>query len=208
MNKIIKVAVIILAVCGALYFFNNAKPVTRGVEGLGEPIQTKVSGNKQIQVDDCDINIEYKAQYKIDALVIHTKNYNGSMITDKLSPKDLALAWGDVDAKNGEIDFNWSQSGRWYYWTVSSREEAEKAGGTGYINTHSANCHIIPADDAVKKKLKSIKQGDRITIEGYLVYISGKYTDGRTFTWNSSLSRSDTGNGSCEVIYATSITKY
>lgn len=208
MNRIVKIVIIIVALCGAAYFFNASKTVTRSVYGIGEPQQIKATGSKQIKVDDWDLNMDFKAQYNIEALVIHTKNYKGSSVTDMLSPKDLALAWGDIAAKNGEIDFNWSQSGRWYYWSLPSAEEANKAGGTGYINTHSANCHIIPADDNVKKQLKAIKQGDHITIDGYLVYINGKCTDGRTFCWNSSLSRSDTGNGSCEVIYAKSITKH
>lgn len=208
MKRNVTIAVVILALCGALFYADSIKPVTRSAEGLGEPVQIKAAGTKQMQVEDWEIKIEYKAKYEIDALVVHAKNYRGSSLNDKLSPKDLALAWGEVAAQNGEIDFNWSQSGRWYSWYVTSDEEIEKVGGEGYVNTHSANCHIIPADDTVKKLLKSVKQGDRITVEGYLVNVNGECADGRTFYWNSSLSRSDSGDGACEVIYATDIIKH
>ena len=42
-------------------------------------------------------------------------------------------------------------------------------------------------------------------MEGYLVYIEAATPKGKTFTWNSSLSREDSGDGACEIFYVTKL---
>lgn len=85
-----------------------------------------------------------------------------------------------------------SQSGRWYRWNTKelpiSRSE---------ITVSSANTHIIPANDLVAYRLQDVIKGNIVKLKGYLVYIGEK----DNFKWNSSLTRSDTGNGACEVFY-------
>jgi hypothetical protein len=49
--------------------------------------------------------------------------------------------------------------------------------------------------------LLAVDEGDVIQIRGYLVSIAGP--DGER--WKSSLSRNDTGGGSCELLYATEL---
>ena len=73
-----------------------------------------------------------------------------------------------------------------------------------YIITHSANNHIIPATENVQRALKIIKKRDRVVLEGYLVNLKGTYK-GREVRWNTSLSRTDTGNGSCELFYVSKV---
>ena len=57
--------------------------------------------------------------------------------------------------------------------------------------------HMIPADDYVWDQLLGIKEGNIIQIEGQLVLVDS--LDG--WSWRSSMSREDTGNGACEVIF-------
>ena len=68
-----------------------------------------------------------------------------------------------------------------------------------------SNNHMIHSDEHVLKCLRNVKEGDHIKIEGYLVnvYYTGKNSTG---TWPTSLSRTDHGDGACEVIYVTNIT--
>ena len=49
----------------------------------------------------------------------------------------------------------------------------------------------------VEHELKNIRQGDIVTLKGYLVRVEAK--DG--WRWKSSLTREDTGGGACELIF-------
>ena len=60
--------------------------------------------------------------------------------------------------------------------------------------------HIIHKDKDVLKEIISIGNGEHVILHGYLVNVNFK--DG---PWKSSLSRSDTGNGACEITYVTSV---
>ena len=73
-----------------------------------------------------------------------------------------------------------------------------------YIVTHSGNHHTIPANYNVRRALKSIRKNDKVILEGYLVNVNGTYR-GKTVFWNTSLSRSDTGDGSCELFYVSKV---
>ncbi len=165
------------AVCYMFYIYGD-HGFRNAIEGLPEPEQTEASGSDTKTVDGYGVLITFKYSYKVDALVVHTKPYNGSELSDKLSPVDLGLAWGSVAANNKKIDFHWSQSGRWLYWEVT-----------------------------VKDKVKKIREGDHVKLEGYLVDIYAENSDGAWFEWNSSTSREDTGDGACEVFYVTDIQK-
>lgn len=89
-----------------------------------------------------------------------------------------------------------SQSNRFYFWRTDNfiipREE---------IQSHSANMHMIPADAAIEKALKSIRPGQLVTIRGNLVEANA--SDG--WKVRSSLSRTDVGAGACEVVLVKSL---
>ena len=137
-----------------------------------------------------DYNIEPLANFEIIARVLSRKYYSGDKQAE-LSPIDLALGWGPMsrDSVINQIDI--SQRGRWYFWETMnfpvSREEIER---------NSANMHIIPANEYIEAKLKEVKRGHIIKIEGYLVECRQDH-----WKWRSSTSRKDTGNGACEIIY-------
>jgi hypothetical protein len=65
--------------------------------------------------------------------------------------------------------------------------------------------HLIPASSAIARRIQAIHVGDQIRMTGLLV----DYTvtrDGQTiFTRRTSLTRSDTGNGACEILYVTDL---
>ena len=65
----------------------------------------------------------------------------------------------------------------------------------------SANMHLIPADSNVRRQLKHVRAGNVVHLRGYLV--NARRADG--FTWNSSLTRNDTGAGACELFYVASV---
>ena len=200
-RKIVWAAVIVI---GLAIVLMGSKGKQRAVAGIKDPLQTEAAGQAKMSVDGYDITVNYLYAYDISALVVSTHNYSGSGIGDKLAPRDLALAWGKVAEYNDRIDFNWSQSGRWYHWSTDSYETLVPVGGVEGVATHSANCHLIATDANVRATIRKIRTGDHVRIRGYLVNCEGVKKDGTYFTWNSSTSRNDTGGGACEVIYTTS----
>jgi hypothetical protein len=85
-----------------------------------------------------------------------------------------------------------SQSNRFYFWRVDEfpipRRDIERS---------SANMHMIPANGALASRLKSVRVGQVVRIDGWLVEAQGD--DG--WRWRSSLTRDDSGAGGCEVVF-------
>jgi hypothetical protein len=57
--------------------------------------------------------------------------------------------------------------------------------------------HMVPADAAIRGRLQDIRRGDIVRVRGYLVDVDHE----SGFHWRTSLSREDSGNGACELIY-------
>ena len=92
---------------------------------------------------------------------------------------------------------SFTQTGRFYMW--STRDASLDL---GYIASHTANTHLIPASGRVASALARVRRGDVVRLEGDLVDIDGP--DG--FLWRTSLTRTDTGAGACETLYVRAIT--
>jgi len=128
--------------------------------------------------------------------VLAKKNYHLGREAD-LSPTDLALGWGNMSDERILEQIKISQSGRFYFWRVDSfpipRHE---------IETSSANMHLIPANESVKSTIKNIRPGDLVEMSGSLVNVTANKGD---WHWSSSLTRNDTGNGACELVWVKSL---
>jgi len=140
------------------------------------------------------------ADYRIAARVASTEHYSRGW-DGLLSPVDLALVWGDLDHSEYKEHISYSQHGRWYYY----RYDGDFPADTQFIIEHSANNHLIPATDNIRRALKTVRKGDLVLIDGCLVLLTGISANGRTFSWGTSLSRDDSGAQSCELIYVEQI---
>jgi len=129
--------------------------------------------------------------FELEARVLGREDYRLDRGA-KLSPTDLALGWGPMADPSVLSSVDISQSNRWYRWRVESFPIPRRE-----IETHSANMHMIPADETVAAALADIEPDQRIRLSGQLVRVEGD--DG--FRWVSSLSREDTGDGACELIW-------
>ena len=90
-----------------------------------------------------------------------------------------------------------SQSGRWYRWKYEGSPPVPEQ----QIIGSSSNMHMIPASKSVERSLKNLRKGEIIRVNGYLVDVdhpSGWY-------WRTSMSRTDTGDGACEIVYVESL---
>ena len=195
----------LLLAAALVYFLLEDKGVRRGIKGIPEPKQTEASGGTSFEMSGYDVNVSYMAAYEIEALVVHTHDYTGLSLGDRLAPVDLGLAWGKVAEYNDRIDFHWEQANRWLNWHTDSYSELQAVGGEDAVLQQASNNHIIPATGTVRKAVKKIKMGDRVRLKGYLVNLNAEKSNGATFTWSSSLTRDDTGNHACELFYVTGV---
>ena len=164
-----------------------------GVVAPDAPVQSPLPEPKTERLGD--YQFEALASFSLAARVLAKERYWFGRESD-LAPYDLALGWGPMSdsAVYGKLDIE--QYGRWYHYSWG-------AGGppiaVGEIIRHSANMHIIPASSKVKSALGGVDRHDSLYLEGYLVEIRG--SDG--WRWRSSLTREDSGGGSCEVFVVT-----
>lgn len=136
-------------------------------------------------------NFTALAKFDLRAKVLGKERYRYDRESD-LSPYDLVLGWGRMSDQSVVDRLDISQRNRWYYWRTDHFPIPRKE-----IENSSANMHIIPANEEVEDVLSDIRVGEIILLKGYLVSIMSD--DG--WRWKSSLSRDDTGNGACEVIW-------
>jgi hypothetical protein len=132
-----------------------------------------------------------RARFKVQARVLGAEHYRMGREAE-LAPVDLALGWGPMsdDQVLGRLKI--SQGNRFYYYSW----EKEPPIPPQEIVTHSANMHMIPADSGIEKRLASVRRGNIVEFDGQLVWIQAD--DG--WRWQSSLTRTDMGNGACEVV--------
>lgn len=143
-----------------------------------------------------DYQLTRKAKFEIRARVLSKEPYYMGRTAD-LAPIDLALGWGSMSdsAVLDQIDI--SQSARWY----RTRYELPAPIADQQIISSSSNMHMIPAGKAIERSLKKLRKGDIVSIKGYLVDVDH---DSGWF-WRSSMSRTDTGDGACELVYVESV---
>lgn len=147
-----------------------------------------------VLVDEENISIVLLAEYTVEGVIKSKKQYTD--YSSQIAPYDVALAWGSLNEKEIDKHISYSQSGRWYYYNFSR----DVSVSSSYIAEHSANVHLINQDLLILKKIKDLKVNDHIRLTGYLVNVN--FDNG---TWESSLTRTDTGNGACEIMYVTGV---
>lgn len=125
------------------------------------------------------------------ARVLSTKHYSSDKEAD-LVPVDLALGWGKMADPAIINQINITQSNRWYHWRVEAFPIPRRE-----IETNSANMHLIPASPAIAQAIQSAKVGQMVEFSGDLVEVTEPNGNWR---WKSSLTRNDTGAGSCELV--------
>ena len=182
------------------------RPKLTGVESdeidtSQDPIQASYKSDEPIikEIKDGHFTMTPVAEYKISGMVVGKETYSTGW-DGEISPVDLAIVWGKLAISEYDQYITYSQRNRWYFYQY-------KAGcpfDNSFVISHSANNHIIPANENIHEAVKTIGGKDIVVLEGVLVNIKGTYK-GQPVTWNTSLSRKDTGNGSCELFYVSKV---
>jgi hypothetical protein len=137
------------------------------------------------------------AGFSLQARVLSREDYSVGP-ESRFSPTDLALGWGPMSQAGLAERLHVSQGSRWYRYGW--------AGGAPPlplrdIIVNSANMHMVPADATAARRLQQVRAGDVVKVQGWLIRID----DASGWTWSSSLSREDQGDGSCELVLVCAI---
>jgi hypothetical protein len=188
-----KLLVFILLVAGGWFWWHEPDATWRGLPAARDPIQTNTFPPP---FTHGEYTVTPLAGYEIKAVVLSRKRYRHDDGA-KLSPVDLALGWGPMSAASVINDLNISQSGRWFEYSCPDEPPLDP----DLIASHSTNTHCLPATPEIRRQLLAIKRHDVVTLKGSLVEVSGP----EGYRWRSSLSRTDTRGGACEVMWITQI---
>lgn len=187
-----------LFVLGMLFLTSceKATDYPPGVLAPKTPIQERVSSAPIFRSGD--YVMRPLARFEIEARVLSTERYlfdRGAAI----SPVDFALGWGPMSDQSVLDKVSISQGGRFYRWRVKEFPIPRNA-----IIQHSANMHMIPSTPEVKEDLLKVRMGEIVQLEGYLVNVSSD----NGMIWKTSLSRKDSGDGACELVWVERVLSY
>jgi hypothetical protein len=136
------------------------------------------------------------AAFVLDARVLHRKNYHYDSGA-ALVPVDLAVGWGPMSDQAVLDHLKISQASRFYYYEYQNPPPIPPR----EIISHSTNLHLIPSTKAIAAQCKSVRTGELVHLAGLLVQATGPDIG----TWRSSLTRTDTGKGACELVWVEEI---
>jgi len=157
------------------------------------PLQVELAEHKIIDADYKGYEITAFAEFSLKARVLSTKNY-----FSQIMPVDFVLGWQEMskdEVVKRVVTYQSKRKAIKKYPRDIIGERLQE------IKTQSANMHMVPLNEEINEKLLAVRKFDVVQIEGYLVNIAS--TNG--LKWKSSKTRSDTGDGACEIVLVTSI---
>jgi hypothetical protein len=189
-------AVFIALVAASLWHFWRQWPLrpvhpADGPIAPTEPVQTDVDATTAPTAVLGRWKLTPRAYYDITARILSREDYRFDTLSD-LVPEDLALGWGPMSDNRVLSAFEITQSARFYSWRPREKLPIPRQD----VIEHSANTHVIPADSSVRSQLARLRVGQVVHLTGLLV--DGVRNDGASV--RTSLTRSDTGAGACEVM--------
>jgi hypothetical protein len=179
-----------IALAFVVYFLLH-RPITypAGILIESEPAQMAIASTDPIEHGN--YKLKPLARFSVDARILHRKVYRYDR-ESKLSPVDLALGWREMSDQAVLDRLQISQSTRFYWYQYHQPPPIPKE----QIVSRSTNVHVIPATPEIASFCKSLRRGELVRLEGTLVEATGPEMN----VWRSSLSRTDSGNGACELM--------
>lgn len=184
-----------LLICALLlwgaYSWWSTRPITHppGIIAGHVPEQNALSDAQPFDYNG--YRITPLAEFTVEARVLARENYRTGREAE-LSPLDVMLGWGRMSDETVVKNFSFNQSGRFGYWQAPQLPIPVRE-----IETSAANMHLIPADRGVARQLDRLRVGQLVQLRGYLIRADAP--DG--WRWLSSLTRTDTGAGACELFW-------
>ena len=189
-----KKLLVFLAIAGACYahwYLHRPISYEPGVLIASDPTQENLPTNEPT-FDFGDFHLKPLARFDLDARLLHSRVYRFDPGAP-LVPIDLAVGWGPMSDQQVLDRMHITQSMRFFWYEYQLPPPIPKE----QIISHATNIHIIPSTPELAATCKSLRYGSLVHLKGELVEATGPHIG----TWRSSLSRTDTGNGACELLY-------
>jgi hypothetical protein len=182
---------LVVAVLWCVWQRFEDRPVTPpdGRVAPAEPLQTDIETGATLAHGRW--RLTPRAHYEVTARILGRESYHFDALAD-LVPEDLALGWGPMSDNRILAAFDISQAARFYIW----RPRAALPIPRQDVITHSANTHVIPADERIRAQLAELRVGQVVRLTGTLV--DATRDDGVLL--RTSMTRADSGAGACEVL--------
>lgn len=196
--RLLFLALLVASLYGAWQWWTGEREVAHppGIRAPNPPLQTTIDGERRIVRDPHVLHV--RARFEIEARVLRKSVYRLDRGAD-LAPVDLGVGWGPM-SDSAVVDLlEFSQMGRFLYW--KPRDPSHFPLGPDEIVHNAAQLHLIPADAGIESRLKRLRPGQSVEIRGFLVDVTGP----DRFVWRTSLTRTDTGAGACEIVYVESL---
>jgi hypothetical protein len=194
----VKIFCTVTAVClvGFVFYWLH-RPLTYppGVLVSADPEQTEIASDASEVARD-GFRLKPLARFSADARILHRRSYRYDAGA-QLVPVDLAIGWGPMSDQAVLDRLTISQSMRFYFYEYRLPPPIAQ----NEIISHSTNVHIIPATPELKKRAEALRAGVLVHLSGELVEANGPGIG----TWRSSLSRTDSGRGACELLLLESL---
>ena len=191
--------IVIALVSAIVAFIWLRRPVAHGAGVLVKNTPTQVLLTEPMPPIVRDgFSIRPLAGYIVEGRVLHTKHYYSDPVAT-LAPYDVGLGWGKMSDTAVLSQLELTQSNRFLFWQWQSQPPLP----TKEIETEASNNHLIAANSQIARQIAWLREGEIVRLEGSLIEATGP--DGQK--WTSSLSRDDTGNGACEIMWVSKLTK-
>lgn len=143
-----------------------------------------------------------KANYAIEGLIVSQHRSDSffdlahAASKDTLNSRDICTVWGQTLTVGAYSDVEfWSGD-----WTCNYQYSSIETAAV-FRPDEVSNTHVLAKDPSIRAKLASLEVGDEYKMAGRLVDYELAFGGRR----NTSLVRTDTGDGACEVLFVESI---
>lgn len=192
----IKHLLFIVLLCGGVYYYWTTRPVEHGPGEVAPntPVQEVTYNADKLEFKGIDVNP--RAKINLEARVLSIKNYYFDKYSD-LIPTDVVFGWGPMSDERNLNSLMVRQSDRSFYWEMTKPPIKQTE-----MWKHAANMHLIGPTQEIRDKISSLREGQIVKIEGFLV--NARSPDG--WVLKSSLKRDDIGDDASELVWINSLT--
>jgi hypothetical protein len=201
-NRLLVILAILAALIVGFLFYKSSTDATwlpadgTPIDIMQDPVQIADTSTilPQIVIHGSHYFAKVQASYTLRGMLVSKHKYpTGPM--DEVARYDYAIIWGKVPDWLQYVKFTQSLRYCLYNYQLSTPVDA------AYLSLHMSNNHLVVPNKNIYNALATAHKGDLIEIDGYLVNILANLKRRGTTNWNTSLTREDTGNGACEVLY-------
>lgn len=177
---------------------SQSTKVVFGVNTESDPVQRETGFFEMaLPLDAGTATVSGNASYSISAKVEGIKAYNDA--SSSAVPYDLLLTWGKLADSDVDSKLTWKQENRQGMVYGNLGGSTSPGIDKNYVINHMSNNHVIPANERIRAALQTVRPGDLVKIDGRLVDVQIR-SGNRRISLQTSKSRSDQGDGACEVI--------